>query len=147
MHKSRLHYLLLSIVILLTASACGPSLVLQDVDYSQPLESVLVPDTEQNIHDQRYAVKFSISSLLMEEGLSEIDKIHMIRNRAGFYFITASGFNNVYIFTPGASTLELVEKILVAENGISEPAFNQRDTYIELIDRNNGETYNLNYSK
>lgn len=132
-------------VILLSVTACGPSLVLHNVDYSQPIESVLEADADFNVHDQRYAVKFSIAPLLTEEGVSGVDEIRIIRNRAGYYFVTASGFNNVYIFAPGASKLELVEKMLVSSNGLSQPAFNQRDTYIELIDRDTGETFNLNY--
>ncbi len=145
MNKQRLLYMVFSLAILLSVSACGSSLILENVDYSQPIESVLVPDSEQIVHDQRYAVKFSISPILVEENLTEIDEIRMIRNSAGFYFVTASGFNNVYVFTPGESTLELVEKVFITENGLSQPAFNQRETYIELIDRNTGESFNLNY--
>lgn len=145
MNKQRLLYLLFSLAIFLSASACGPSLILHNVDYSQPIESVLVPDSDLNIHDQRYAVKFSIAPLLAEENLTEINEIRMIRNRSGFYFVTASGFSNVYVFSPGESILELVEKVFITENGLSQPAFNQRESYIELIDRNSGETFNLNY--
>lgn len=145
MNKKRFNPVLFSLAILLSASACSTSLVLQNVDFSQPIESVLVPDSEQNVHDQRFAVKFSIAPLLAEENLPGVDEVRLIRNRAGFYFITASGFNNVYVFTPGESILELVEKVFITENGLSQPAFNQRETYIELIDRNTGETFNLNY--
>ena len=145
MNKQSLLYLLFSLAILLSVSACGSSLILENVDYSQPIESVLVPDSDQIIHDQRYAVKFSIAPLLAEENLTEIDEIRMIRNRKGYYFLTASGFNNVYVLSPGESILELVEKLFITENGLSQPAFNQRDSYIELIDRNSGETFNLNY--
>lgn len=145
MNKQRLFNLLFSVAIIVGITACGSSLVLQNVDYSQPIESVLVPDSERMVHDQRYAVKFSIAPLLIEENLNEAAEIRMIRNRSGFYFITAAGFNNVYVFSPGESTLELVEKVFITEIGLSQPAFNQRDTYIELIDRNTGETFNLNY--
>lgn len=145
MNKQRLLNLILSLAILLSVSACGSSLILENVDYSQPVESVLVPDSDQIVHDQRFAVKFSISPILTEENLTEIDEIRLIRNQAGFYFVTASGFNNVYVFTPGESVLELVEKVFISENGLSQPAFNQRETYIELIDRDTGETFNLNY--
>lgn len=145
MSKQRLLYLLFSLAILVSATACGSSLILENVDYSQPIESVLVPDSDQNIHDQRFAVKFSIAPLLAEENMTETDEIRMIRNRSGFYFVTATGFNNVYVFAPGESVLELVEKVFITENGLSQPAFNQRETYIELIDRNTGDTFNLNY--
>lgn len=145
MNKQRLLYLLFSLVILLGVSACGSSLILENVDYSQPVESVLEPDSDQIVHDQRNAVKFSIAPLLAEENMEETNEIRMIRNRSGFYFVTASGFNNVYVFAPGESTLELVEKVFITESGLSQPAFNQRGTHIELIDLNTGDTFNLNY--
>lgn len=145
MYNTRLLYLLFSIVIFLSVAACGPSLVLHNVDYSQPIESVLEADADLNVHDQRFAVKFSIAPLLADEGVSGVTEIRMIRNQAGYYFVTASGFNNVYIFAPGVSNLELVEKIMVSSNGLIQPAFNQRGSYIELIDRDTGETFNLNY--
>lgn len=143
MLKLRLPNLIFCVVILMGAVACGPSLVLQNVDYSQPVESVLSPDSDQMINDQRYAVKFSIAPLLDEEQLSGVNEIRMIRNRAGFYYVTAPGFHNVYIFSPGESVLELVEKVNVSQSGLSQPAFNQRGSYIELIDRGTGDTFNL----
>lgn len=145
MNNMRLHLLLFSMVILLGVAACGPSLVLHNVDYSQPIESVLEVDSDFNVHDQRFAVKFSITPLLDEEGIPSVSEIRIIRSRAGYYFVTASGFNNVYIFASGESKLELVEKIRVSDNGLSQPAFNQRGSHIELIDRDTGETFNLTY--
>jgi hypothetical protein len=143
MQKSFITQLILCIAILAGSTACGSSFVIHDVDYSQPVESVLVPDSDNMVHDQRYSVKFSVSGLLEEEGAASIDELRMIRNHAGFYYLTANGFQNVYIFEPGEQMLELVEMVRVSESGLSRPAFNQRGTYIELIDRSTGETFNL----
>lgn len=143
MQKSFFTHLILCIAILAGASACGSSFAIHDVDYTQPVESVLVPDSENMVHDQRYSVKFSVSGLLVEEGVDSVEEVRMIRNQSGFYYLTASGFHHVYIFEPGEQMLELVDKVRVSESGLSRPAFNQRGTYIELIDRSTGETFNL----
>ncbi|TVQ03891.1 MAG: hypothetical protein EA359_08155 [Balneolaceae bacterium] len=123
--------------------ACGTSLVIQDVDYSQPLESVLTPDADNRVHDQRYAIKFSIIPVLQEEGITSVDEIRVIRNRAGYYFITASGFSHVYVFEPDESVLKLKNKIEIAGEGLGQPAFNQRNTHIELVDMISGQSYNI----
>lgn len=143
MQKSFFTHLILCIAILAGAAACGSSFVIHNVDYSQPVESVLVPDSDNLVHDQRYAVKFSISGLLEEEGTDSVDELRMIRNHAGFYYLTANGFQNVYIFEPGEQMLELVDMVRVSESGLGQPAFNQRGTFIELIDRSTGDTFNL----
>jgi hypothetical protein len=143
MAKPKLITLLMCVALLFGAAACGPSLVLQDVDYAQPIESVLSPDSNADVHDQRYAVKFNIAPVLEEEGVSSVDQIRLIRNSAGYYFLTAAGFNNVYVFAPGESELELETKTNISGNGLQQPAFNQRDGMIELVDLSTGDTYNL----
>ena len=131
------------VALLFGAAACGPSLVLQGVNYAQPIESVLSPDSNAEVHDQRYAVQFNISPVLEEEGVSSVDQVRFIRNGAGYYFLTAAGFNNVYVFTPGESELALETKINITGNGLQQPAFNQRSGSIELVDMATGDTYNL----
>jgi len=131
-------------VLIFGFTACGPSLVIQNVDYSQPLESVLTPDSENMVHDQRYAIKFSVSPILEAEGQSSLNEIRLIRNSMGFYFVTANGFENVYVFAPGEGELELTNTIEFLNDTITEPAFNQRNDYIELVDMADGESYRLN---
>lgn len=131
------------VALLFGAAACGPSLVIQDVDYSQPIESVLTPDSGNEVHDRRYAIKFNISSILEAEEESSVDEIRLIRNSAGYYFVTANGFNNVYVFEPGESELKLKTEIELSEDGLGQPAFNLRNGNIELVDRDSGDTYNL----
>ncbi len=143
MANSKITTLLIGVALLLGLNACGPSLVIQNVDYSQPIESVVTPDNNNIVHDQRYAVKFNISPILEEEGAASASKVHLIRNRAGFYFVTASGFENVYVFKSSANELELDIKITITTSGLGEPAFNQRQDHIELIDTATGDTYRL----
>jgi hypothetical protein len=61
----------------------------------------------------------------------------MIRDVKGFYFITASQFKNVYVFEQTEGGLKLKNRILVALNGLSEPAFNQRAPYIQVVNGQN----------
>lgn len=127
----------------LLLTGCGSSLVLQNVDYSQPLESVLNPDSDGVVHDQRYAIEFNIVPLLEYEGVESVSEIRLIRNAAGYYFVTADNFRNVYIFAPGEGELALHEEIEIPNGPIKQPAFNQRNTFIELVNQSSGETYNL----
>jgi len=131
------------IALLFTAIGCGSSMVIQGVDFSQPIESVLTPDSDQMVHDQRFGIKFSIAKILDREGIQSVDEVRLIRNRAGYYFITADGFNNVYVFEAAERELKKKNVIEISSEGISSPAFNQRDRYIELVDRASGQTYNL----
>ena len=143
MAKPKLTTLTLCVALLFGAAACGPSLVLQGVDYAQPIESVLTPDSDAEVHDQRYAVKFNISPVLEEEGVSSVDEVRLIRNSAGYYFLTAAGFSNVYVFTTDESELSLETKVEITEDGLQQPVFNQRDGQVELVDMSSGDTYNL----
>jgi hypothetical protein len=61
-------------------------------------------------------------------------EIRMIRDREGYYYITAKEFKNVYVFRADDGELILQNKISISESGIKNPAFNQRISYIELID-------------
>jgi len=145
MAKPTITTLALCVALLFGAAACGPSLVIQNVDYSQPIESVLSPDSDNEVHDERYAIKFNISNILEEEGASSVDEVRLIRNNAGYYFVTAAGFNNVYVFETDEGELKLENKIEITEDGLGQPVFNQRDGDIELIDMDSGDSYNLNH--
>jgi hypothetical protein len=146
MSKPAVITLSLCLAFLFGATACGPSLVIQNVDYSQPIESVLAPNAENEIHDQRFAIKFSIQPILENEGISSVDEVRLIRNSAGYYFLTAAGFSHVYVLGTDESELKMKKRIRVSEEGIGQPAFNQRDTYIQLIDRASGNSYNLDHN-
>lgn len=113
------------------------------MDYSQPLESVLKPDANNVVHDQRYALRFDLTEVLQNEGVSSVSEIRLIRDRSGFYYLTAPGFGSVYQFIPAENSLKLQKRIEIPGATLQEPALNQRGTHIELVDTANGRTFNL----
>jgi hypothetical protein len=48
--------------------------------------------------------------------------------------MTAANFKNVYVFTVTKNAFSLENKIQINETGLSNPAFNQRSPFIELVD-------------
>ena len=129
--------LILSLIHLTIFTACS-TLTLQPVNFSWPLESVLPVDDDGNISDDRYSVNFNIKAMFFEEfndSLAYLDKeIRLIRSNRGFYFVTSSNFKNVYVFKADEGKMILDNKIFISEFGLQNPAFNQRDPYIELVD-------------
>ncbi|MDX1619297.1 MAG: hypothetical protein R3224_10970 [Balneolaceae bacterium] len=135
----------LSVMVLF--AGCGPSLQISNVDYSQPIETVLKPDDTGQIHDVQHGIQFNILPLQYVETQDTssvmVDEVRLIRGRQGFYYITAPGFRHVYVMSPQKGKLNLVKKLMVSENGLQEPAFNQRNTHIQLLNRSNNETYTI----
>ena len=124
-------------MLLVFAVACGPSLTLTDVDYAQPIESVASPDQNGVVQDVRMGVSFNVTPLnVMErgEGASLPEEVRFIRSIGGYYFVTAPGYNNVYVFETKERALDLHKIIRVSGAGLANPAFNQRSPYIQLID-------------
>ena len=125
---------------LLIYSGCS-TLTLQSTNFSWPIESVLAVKDDGSVTDQRYSIKFYTQPLFYEElgdSVAFVNKeIRLIRDKEGYYYITANEFKNVYVFQGEDGELILDNKISVSETGIVRPAFNQRDTHIELIDANN----------
>lgn len=121
-------------------AACS-SLIIKPVNFGWPIENVLTSDSNGMVEEQRHSISFNITPLLQAEfgdsTKAGSQEIRLIRNNEGYYFITAQGFKNVYVFSPGGSSLNLENKFLVTEEGLQNPVFNQRNTYIELI---NGES-------
>ena len=128
-------------VLALQVLGCS-TLVLRPVDFSWPIEAVLQPDGKGNVREARYQVSFNVKALLFEELQDSTDAakhtLHVLRDQAGYYFITAKGFKNVYVFGHGDGTLRLQKKISVSEKGLDAPALNQRVPYISLINEKRG---------
>lgn len=125
---------------LLIYSACS-TLTLQSANFAWPIESVLPVNDEGNVLDERYSVEFNTTPLFYEE-LKDSNAyagkdIRLIRDKEGYYYMTANEFKNVYVFQAEEGKLILENKIPISETGIIRPAFNQRDTLIELVDANN----------
>ncbi|HEY6436699.1 MAG TPA: hypothetical protein VIY47_08915 [Ignavibacteriaceae bacterium] len=132
--------LFLIVAALLICSACS-TLTLESADFSWPIESVLPVNSNGNVMDQRHSVEFNTKPLFYEE-LTDSSaysgkEIRLIRDQQGFYYVTANEFKNVYVFQAEEGELTLDNKIPISETGIVRPAFNQRGTYIELVDANN----------
>lgn len=124
-------------------AACA-SLSLNNVDFAWPVESSLPVSSSNTVEDGRYAIAFSVTPLAVEEfqdsSALKGKSLRILRNAAGFYFVTSGGFKNVYVFSPGEGALSLKKKIGIGKNAegeelrLNEPALNQRPPYVELID-------------
>ena len=113
------------------------SLMLKPGDFAWPVEYALKVDSQGNIQSERYSFSLNVKALLFAETKDSVNvskvTLRIIRNMKGFYFITAAQFQNIYVFEQTEGGLNLKNKILVAQNGLSEPAFNQRVPYIQLV--------------
>lgn len=136
--------LLLLLVMLI---GCNKSMVIENVDYSQSIESVMTPNEEGIVDDVQRGLQFSIMPLQYEETQDTssvtVEQVRYIRGQEGYYYITASNFMNVYIMSPNDGELVLEEKILISEEGITSPALNQRGSYIQLVNRESGDSWRL----
>ena len=136
--------LLIVFFILSSMFAACSVLTLQPANFSWPLESVLPVDDNGKISDERYSVEVNTVGMFFEEfqdSLSYKGKdVRLIRDNMGFYYLTSGTFKNVYVFKAEEGKMVLENKIFISEFGLQNPAFNQRDPYIELIDG----TYKMN---
>ena len=76
-------------------SGCSP-LLLSPADFSWPIEVTLKPDGKGNVQESRYKVSFNVKALLFEELKDSVavtkHTLHVLRDHAGYYFMTAKGF-------------------------------------------------------
>jgi len=134
----------LTIVVATLLFSCS-SLTLTPAEFSWPLESVLKIDNNGFVKEERNSISFDTKALFLEETEDSLGyagkTLHLIRNDEGFYFMTAVGFKNVYVFKVEENAFSLENKIQINETGLKNPAFNQRKPFIELLD--DGMTYKL----
>lgn len=139
------HIKLFLIFTSITLLAACSSLLLEPAQFSWPIESVLKVDKDGFVKEDRHSINFNTKALFFDEtqdSLSYAGKtLHLIRNNEGFYFMTANDFKNVYVFSVQKNAFSLQNKILVKETGLLNPAFNQRSSFVELLD--DGKTYKL----
>ncbi|MCA2004729.1 MAG: hypothetical protein LDL01_02940 [Ignavibacterium sp.] len=128
----------IALIITLIISIGCSSLKLSPAEFDWPVESVQKIDNEGFVKEDRYSFSFNSKALFLEEMQDSMaykgKDLRIIRNKDGYYFITTKGFKNVYIFQQGEASLELKEKLLVNENGLNNPFFNQRNPFVELVD-------------
>jgi len=118
-------------------SACSSRVAIENVDFAQPVETVAQADSEGQVTDIRTGVSFNILPLLEKEGLTASDfsntDVRMMRNHQGYYFVTAAGFRNVYVMEAQENKLRSENIIRISSDRLENPAFNQRNPYIQLI--------------
>jgi hypothetical protein len=135
-----MRYFIVFIFSIALAVACSSPIQLTPADFSWPIEAVLTVDEQGFVADNRYSFKVNVKNLFAEEfGVAKEysgKTIRVIRNSSGIYFITADGFKNIYLLNQDLSALTIAKKIPVSEFGLKNPFFNQRDSYIELVDDN-----------
>ena len=129
---------------LLALPGCA-SVTLKPVDFSWPFESVLTTDATGFAKGEPKTIAFNATELFKAEkapttGADQV--VRVIRDDAGYYYITSPGFKHVYIFEGGDGRLTLEKKVLIAEEGMEKPFFNRRELGIELVA--NGQVYLLN---
>ena len=129
------------IIIIVAAVLAGCStLKLSPADFSWPVESVLKVGDNGVAQETRYAITFNAKPLYYEEtgdSLAYLDReLRVIRDTLGYYYITGNKFKNVYVFTMGDGAFNLQKEILISKSGITDPVFNQRPPFIELVEGN-----------
>jgi len=121
------------------------SMTIKPVDYSWSYESVLKADSAGVVSGEPKTISFDAGVLFRaeegEQGTAANKTLRIIRDREGYYFVTAPGFKNVYIYDSAKGRLELHKKVLIAKEGMEKPFFNRRDQGIEL--GANGQVYLL----
>lgn len=139
--------LIAAVMLVMVTTGCKQSLVISQVNYAQPIESVLQPDEEGMVKDVRSGLSFNMLPLqYVETGDTTsvtTEQIRLIRGNEGFYFITAEGYKHVYVMTPEKSSLKLTNKLKIREEGILKPAFNQKGEHVQLLSRETGDYYTL----
>ncbi len=124
------------------------SLTLRPGDFAWPIESVSKVDEKGMIEVKQHYFSLNVKELLYDETQDSVNisnvTLRIIRDINGYYFMTASKFKNVYVFEQIEGGLRLTNKILVTQDGIEDPAFNQRPPYIQLL---NGENPPVSLTK
>ncbi len=126
---------------------CKQSMVISKVDYSQSIESVLTPDENGLVKDMQHGLTFNIKPLQYAEtqDTSSVttDEVRYIRGSEGYYYITAPNYQHVYVMAPEKGKLKLKERLNISEKGLQQPAFNQRNSYVQLLSRTSGKSWKL----
>ena len=139
------HIKIFLILLSITLIAACSSLKLEPAQFGWPIESVLKIDNDGFVKEERHSIYFNTKAMFFDETedtLSYAGKsVRLIRNNEGFYFMTSINFKNVYVFAVDKNAFNLQNKIQINENGLENPAFNQRSQFIELID--DGSSYKL----
>lgn len=139
---------MVSLVAAILLTGCKQSMVISEVDYSQSIESVLEPDDKGVVEDQKHGLKFNIKPIQFAEtqDTSSVTtkEVRYIRGQEGYYYLTAPDYKHVYVMAPEKGKLKLQKKIKITDEGIEKPAFNQRMTHIQLLNRATEDVWKVN---
>ena len=130
---------LIAFISTLFITAGCSSVMLQPANFSWPVETVLKVNQNGLVSEERYAFDINVKPIFYEEFDDSNSvagrEIRVIRDRAGHYYFTGSGFKNIYLFMPVEGGMKLADKINISDSlTLKTPAFNQKSTNIELID-------------
>jgi hypothetical protein len=128
----------IGILVLMIVAGCS-SLLLKPADFSWPVENVLKVDENGFISEERYTFSINVKQLFFAEYKDSTNysgkEIRIIRDKLGYYFMTAKDFKNVYVFIPVENGMKLENKVLLSEiESLTSPVFNQKNSHIELLD-------------
>jgi hypothetical protein len=124
----------------------GCALTIKPVDFSWSYESVMTADANGNYRAEPKTIAFNGAEVFKAESGKKdavADRpVRVIRDAAGYYYVTAAGFKSVYVFKGAEGKLTLKKKVLIDPNGMEKPFFNRREEGIELAA--GGQSYLLN---
>ena len=123
---------------LFIAAGCS-SVMLQPADFSWSVETVLKVNQNGLVSEDRYAFDINVKPIFYEEFSDSNSiagrEIRVIRDRAGHYYFTGTGFKNIYLFMPVEGGMKLADKINISDSlTLRTPMFNQKSANVELID-------------
>lgn len=126
----------------LILSSCS-KVYITPVNYAWASESEL-PVSQERVIDKKNGLSFDLDQILKDEKIGTVSKVNLIRDRFGYYYLTAEGFKNVYILVSGANSFSLKNVIRISEESLVKPAFNQRNKYIQFVYGTDDKILNLN---
>jgi len=129
------------IIIFLLFAACSSEVIFKPAKFAFPIESLLKADANGKIEEQRYSFSLNVKEIYQLEfsdsSAAAGKEIRLIRDDAGYYYLTAKDFNNIYVLFPSEGGFKLIKKIIIPEAKPAKIAFNQKSPYIELITEKN----------
>jgi hypothetical protein len=115
------------------------SLQLQPADFSWAAEEIIEVGSKGMVDAKRYSVAFTVTPLLAKEFAADTmaakntNEVRLIRDKAGFYYLTGKKFKNVYVLVQSEGALAVNNTLMIsAEKPMDDPKFDQKDSYIEL---------------
>lgn len=135
MKKKLMH---VAVVFAFTMVGCS-SLQLQPADFSWAAEEIVEVGPKGMVDARRYSTSFSVTALLAKEFAADsltaksTKEVRLIRDKAGFYYLTGKKFKNVYVLAQSDGALAVSTALAISpEKPMDDPKFDQKDTYIEL---------------